>query len=103
MWLFCTECGHLFEDGEQDFSSETLDYIDREPYQETRSGCPVCGGSYIEACVCRKCGGAFDPDIMVGDYCPECLDELMTTDTMKQYIRLDLENFAEWLSEGDDD
>lgn len=102
MWFFCPECGHLFESGEAESYVDTLDTIDGEPYQETHSVCPVCGGNYIEAEICQHCGSANDPDKMIGGYCPECLEERMTPENMKKYISLDLENFAEWMAENEE-
>lgn len=103
MWYFCTDCGNLFEDGEEGRYTDTLDYIDRDPYQEPRTCCPVCGGDFVEAEICSVCGSANDPDKMIGKFCPECLEEQMTPEIMKKYISLDLENFAEWLSDSEFD
>lgn len=98
MWYVCLDCGHIFEDGEERRYDDILDVIDGVPYAEPSACCPICGGQYEDASICRKCGGAFAPDKVVGDlYCRECLDEFMTAENMKRYISEDLENFAEWI------
>lgn len=98
MWYHCVECGHIFEDGEERTYDDVLDMIEGVPLRERRVCCPICGGDFEEAETCRKCGGAFAPDALVGGlYCRECLDEFMTEDNMKLYISEDLENFAEWI------
>lgn len=55
MWV-CTSCGHLFSTPDYWKERHGLDY---GPY-ESQSGCPQCGGTYVEA---HKC-----------DYCDEWID-----------------------------
>ena len=43
----CTECGNLFEEGEQAAWEETHG-LDSPPYEKF-SGCPVCKGGYEES------------------------------------------------------
>lgn len=98
MWYHCTDCGHIFEDGEERTYDDVLDMIEGVPYRERRVCCPVCGGEFEEAETCRKCGGSFAPDDLVARlYCRECIVEFMTERNMKNYILEDLENFAEWI------
>ena len=48
----CTECGFLFED--PDYWEETHGF-DYGPF-ESWSGCPKCGGAYVETYECDCCG-----------------------------------------------
>ena len=87
----CTDCGHIFEDGEQ------RTFVERHPYGDTTadeyfSVCPVCGGEYEEAKSCECCGGAFLEDELIGGYyCDECLK-----------AAVDLESFLDFATSGTD-
>jgi formylmethanofuran dehydrogenase subunit E len=48
----CVDCGKLFEEPKDYF--ETHGFMSR-PY-ETWSGCPHCGGAYVETIRCDVCG-----------------------------------------------
>lgn len=81
----CTECGHIFEDGEQ------RTYAEHHPYGDTTadeyfSVCPVCGGEYEEAKSCKCCGGAFLEDELIGGYyCDECLKAAVDFDSFLDF------------------
>lgn len=61
----CLDCGHLFEEGEQQFWTE--------PHGEELSGCPKCAYSYEEISPCKICG-SYDHD--VNEYfCHECKEK----------------------------
>jgi DNA-directed RNA polymerase subunit RPC12/RpoP len=69
----CLECGHIFEEGEEEVWEERHG-LDFPPY-ETMSGCPICRGSYEETEKCAICGGHFLSDELCGGVCPSCIDE----------------------------
>jgi hypothetical protein len=81
----CTECGHIFEDGEQ------KTYAEHHPYGSTTadeyfSVCPVCGGEYEEAKTCKCCGGAFlEEELIGGYYCDECLKNAFDLDSFLDF------------------
>ena len=50
----CTECGHLFEEGEQ-ATWEEEHGLDSPPYEKW-SGCPVCRGGYEDVNRCKATG-----------------------------------------------
>ena len=81
----CTDCGHIFEDGEQ------RTFVERHPYGDTTadeyfSVCPVCGGEYEEAKSCECCGGAFLEDELIGGYyCDECLRDSVTCGSFETF------------------
>lgn len=72
----CEECGHLFEEGEQEIIIERhgFDYGDGEVF----SYCPRCGGTYEEVKACKICGSY--EDMKPGeDYCQDCKSEVRKT------------------------
>jgi hypothetical protein len=68
----CLECGHIFEDGEQERWEEThgLNY---GPY-EAFSGCPLCKGDYKETTPCKICGSEHLEEELHGCVCEECVE-----------------------------
>ena len=48
----CLDCGHVFEWPEDYTETHGLD----TPPYEHFSGCPVCGGDYVETVQCDWCG-----------------------------------------------
>lgn len=71
--LVCIECGNLFESPKVWSETHGLDY---GPYEKL-SGCPGCGGTYVEARICDCCQQYIDDDyIMTEDgkrYCNDCI------------------------------
>ena len=65
----CTECGHLFEEGEQATWEETHG-LDSPPYEKW-SGCPVCKGGYEEVHQCKKCGDWHTDDELYEGWCED--------------------------------
>ena len=78
MSLICTECKNIFDYGEEKRWTE--------PHGEPLSGCPVCGGAYVEAEKCRFCFGEFLEDDLTNGYCDDCLRENITYDNFWLYI-----------------
>lgn len=64
----CYECGHIFEEGEQNYSGDGWN----EPILEV---CPVCRGSFGEAKVCSRCGGRFLEDELTEGLCEDCANK----------------------------
>lgn len=73
MALKCTECGHIFEEGEQ------VNWIERHGFSygggERFSGCPLCRGEYEETTPCAVCGSEHFEDELHGGVCDECIDK----------------------------
>lgn len=68
----CYECGHIFEQGEQDVWEE-MHGLTYPPY-ERMEGCPACHGAFEEAEACEECGEwHFAGDLMSG-LCRRCVD-----------------------------
>lgn len=97
MYYICVDCGHIFEDGEYDIR------VEHHPYGDTTADehfavCPVCGGDFEEAGICACCGGAFyEDDLIAGHYCEECVEDFMTEENMKKYVKEDLYAFADFM------
>lgn len=81
----CTDCGHIFEDGEEAIREEKHPYGDTTA-SEYFSVCPVCGGDFETAQTCKKCGGAFlEGELIGGYYCEECLQEALTAENFLRF------------------
>lgn len=71
----CLECGHIFEEGEQE------NWEEHHPYgmgcaSEEFSGCPICKGNYEKTKQCKICGGEFlEDELNGGCVCDECIEE----------------------------
>lgn len=50
----CLDCGEVFDEDRINTWEETHG-LHCGPYEQ-RSGCPYCGGSYVEAHLCDACG-----------------------------------------------
>ena len=88
MAFICTECRHIFDDGEEQRWTE--------PHGERISGCPVCGGAYVEAVQCKGCRGEHLEDDLVNGWCGECLKERITFDAFWTYLK-DREYVADFM------
>lgn len=81
----CLDCGHIFDDGEQDVIREYHREIPGGFYEEF-AGCPICGGDFEETERCEKCGGAFLPDELIsGYYCKDCLREALNAESFLEF------------------
>ena len=79
----CTECGNLFEEGEQ-ATWEERHGLDSPPYEKF-SGCPVCNGDYEEVHQCKECGRWLTNDELYDGWCEKCLRETINYDTFFEY------------------
>ena len=83
----CIDCGHIFDDGEEAIREEKHPYGDTTA-SEYFSECPVCGGDFEETVSCKKCGGAFLEDELIGSYyCEDCLKEALTFDSFLDFAK----------------
>ena len=79
----CTECGKLYEEGEQEVWEETHG-LDSPPYEKW-SGCPLCKGDYEEVHQCKGCGDWRTNDELYDGLCEKCLRETINYDTFFEY------------------
>jgi DNA-directed RNA polymerase subunit RPC12/RpoP len=83
MNYICTDCGHIFEEGE-----ETIKHYDGEDW----ACCPSCGSTEIvDGVRCKDCGRVVEEDTLFDGWCKECLLEKLA----------DYDLFFEYLTEGD--
>ena len=69
----CVECGHLFTEPKHCVETHGFRY---GPFEEW-SGCPLCGGNYVDAHQCDGCGEYIvDNYIKVEHqrYCQDCYE-----------------------------
>ena len=81
----CTECGHLFEEGEQAVWHENQGECHGATAMERFSGCPLCHEDYEEVYQCKKCGKWHSEDELYDCWCEKCLRETINYDTFFEY------------------
>ena len=81
----CTECGNLFEEGEQAIWYENQGECHGVTAMERFSGCPVCKGDYEEVHQCKECGSWHTNDELYEGWCEKCLRETINYDTFFEY------------------
>lgn len=69
----CLDCGHVFDNGEQEILYETHG-LDCPPY-ERFSVCPVCGGYFEETVKCKACGEEHLKKELNNWLCEECAQD----------------------------
>ena len=94
----CSDCGGKFN---EDNAGEHLVVHDevRPRFVERFIHCPYCKSTRFEDAVyCKRCKKPFaEHELRGGYYCDECLEEITTTSHMKEFIKGDLDCFAEWM------
>ena len=85
----CTECGNLFEEGEQAVWEERHG-LDSPPYEKF-SGCPICHGDYEEVHKCKECGVWHTEDELYGGLCEKCLRDTINYDTFFKYCEANID------------
>lgn len=71
----CYDCGHVFEDGEQSYWSESRGEFWGSSCAEEMSGCPKCNGEYGEAVPCQVCGLDFLEEELNSFVCDSCVEK----------------------------
>lgn len=71
----CVECGHIFEEGEQEFWSESRGEYFGFDCSEDMCGCPMCRGNFEETTPCAICGAEHFEDELNGGVCNDCIDD----------------------------
>lgn len=86
MMYRCTECGHIFEDGEQKSCREFHPEVDSMQY-ERFDGCPLCGGSYESVYKCDDCGNVLSEDELFFGLCKNCVQNRITNKNALSYFK----------------
>lgn len=72
----CDKCGKTVE--ELPTYTERTGTYGEEPYIETFGDAEcACGGEYVEAGICKRCGEYFPEDEGEHGFCPKCQAELI--------------------------
>lgn len=89
MWFKCTDCGHIFEEGEEARWTEDLGECFGSPARQEMSGCPNCHGNYEEIHRCKICGMNWaNPEEYYGeDVCDDCIEDCLTYETALAYMK----------------
>ena len=87
----CTECGHLFEEGEQAVWYDNQGECHGVTAMERFSGCPVCKGDYEEVYQCEACGDWQTEDELYDSWCEKCLRETINYDTFFEYCEANID------------
>ena len=85
----CTECGNLFEEGEQ-ATWEERHGLDSPPYEKW-SGCPICKGDYEEVHQCKKCRDWHTENELYDGWCEKCLRQSISYDTFFEYCEANID------------
>ena len=96
----CNRCGCTFDENSA-FYEEFQHSEIRPCCKEVFMTCPCCGAAdYEDAAYCYKCGRPFRyGDLRGGYYCDECVEELTDIYHEHQFIRSEIDAYAEYLHE----
>ena len=83
----CTQCNHIFEEGEEKIIRENHGEYFGFPAYEEYSICPVCGGQYDEAVDCSICGECHLEEDLTNGICDECLDKEVDYDKVLEFLQ----------------
>lgn len=81
----CLECGHIFEDGEQNIIKE--DHGLSGGFYEEFACCPVCNGDFVEVFNCDKCNKVMEKDNLYDGLCLDCLEASATFSNLYQFLK----------------
>ena len=79
----CTDCGYVFDYEDRTVVKESHGFNDG--FYETFSCCPNCGGDWVDAVDCCKCGETFEEGELYDGWCEKCLRETINYDTFFEY------------------
>lgn len=68
----CVDCRAVFDEYDVSRWTEHVGEFWGDSAYEDRSGCPYCGGDYVEAEMCEKCEEYFAEDELEYGLCEEC-------------------------------
>ena len=72
----CLDCGHIFEEGEQQTWRENRGEFCGSSCSEEMEGCPLCCGEYEKTVHCISCGGNFLEEELRNGVCESCIEEI---------------------------
>ena len=100
MNYICYNCGTAFD---EETAREHLEFHrEVKPwFVEKYLLCPVCGcDRYEDAVKCKKCKRPFRfSDLRGGYYCDDCIEEITNAVTEHEFIKAEIDAYAEFLHE----
>jgi len=96
----CNRCGCTFDENEafyEEFRHDEVPWGGKELFMT----CPDCGAADFEdAAYCTRCGRPIKyGDLRGGYYCDECMEEITDIYHEHQFIRSEIDAYAEYLHE----
>ena len=82
----CTQCNHIFEEGERKVVHENQGECFGFPATESFSVCPICEGEYEEAVKCSICEEYYLEEDLTNGICDECLDKEVDYDKVLKFL-----------------
>ena len=82
----CTQCNHIFEEGEAKTIKENQGECFGFPTYESFSVCPMCEGEYEEAVKCLICQEYHLEEDLTNGICDECLGKEVDYDKVLEFL-----------------
>ena len=82
----CTQCNHIFEEGEAKVIHENQGECFGFPAVESFNVCPICEGEYEEAVKCSICEEYHLEEDLTNGICDECLDKEVNYDNVLKFL-----------------
>jgi RecJ-like exonuclease len=98
----CDDCGHIFEDGEEQIVRENHGECFGFPAYESYGACPMCGGTFEEVKPCKICG-TFKLK-KHSEYCNACIKDIQRRVDVfveREFTAEEQELFRELYGEGE--
>ncbi len=82
----CTQCNHIFEEGEQKVITENQGECFGYPTFESYTVCPICEGEYEEAVKCSICEEYHLEEDLTNGICDDCLEKEVDYDKVLKFL-----------------
>ena len=92
----CTQCNHIFKEGEGKVITESQGECFGYPAVESYTVCPICEGDYEEAVKCSICEEYHLDEDLTNGICDECLDKEVDYDKVLKFL-LDTEELKSFV------
>lgn len=92
----CTQCNHIFEEGEGKVIRENQGECFGYPAFESYTVCPICEGEYEEAVRCSICEEYHLEEDLTNGICDNCLDKEVDYDKVLKFL-LDTEELKSFV------
>lgn len=83
----CTQCNHIFEEGEAKTIKQNQGECFGFPAYEDFSVCPMCEGEYEKAVKCSICEEYHLEEDLTNGICDDCLDKEVNYDDVLEFLK----------------